>query len=316
MTANPDILTLDAVRAAAGRIAPYVHETPIVPLTPTGISLKAENLHPIGAFKIRGAFNAILSLGEDERRRGVVAHSSGNHAQGVAYAARALGIPSVIVMPTNVSPVKLAATKALGAEVYLVPASERAAKFEGLARDRGLIPVPPFDSLAIMAGTGTIGLEILKQRPDVRFVLAPVSGGGLLGGLAAAVAQSRPDVQVIGVEPELANDAAMSFREGRIVGLSAEETARTIADGLRVQQLGKFPWANIRAFVREVVTVTEDEIKAAMRRIASEARLVAEPSGAVALAGALKLGLPPQETVAVLSGGNVELGAYASILAA
>jgi threonine dehydratase len=316
MSNNPDLVTLEAIRAAAQRIAPYVGETPIVALAPTGISLKAESLHPIGAFKIRGAFNAILSLGEDERRLGVVAHSSGNHAQGVAFAARALGIPSVIVMPTNVSPVKLAATKALGAEVHLVPAAERASKFESLARERGLIPIPPYDSLAIMAGTGTIGLEILKQRPDVKFVLAPVSGGGLLGGISAAIAQAAPGVQVIGVEPALANDAAMSFREGHIVSLSAEETARTIADGLRVQQLGKFPFANIRAFVQDIVTVTEDEIKAAMKRIAAEARLVAEPSGAVALAGALKLGLDPGTSVAVLSGGNVEPGFYASILAA
>ena len=312
---NPDLLTLDAVKAAAERIKPYVNETPIVSMVPTGIALKAESLHPIGAFKIRGAFNAILSLSEADRRRGVVAHSSGNHAQGVAYAARALGIPSVIVMPTNVSPVKLAATKALGAEVHLVPASERATKFESLSRERGLIQVPPFDSLAIMAGTGTIGLEILKQRPDVKVVLAPVSGGGLLGGISAAVAQAAPGVQVIGVEPELANDAAMSFREGHIVSLSAEETARTIADGLRVQQLGRFPFANIRAYTREIVTVSEDEIKAAMKKIAVEARLIAEPSGAVALAGALKLGLDPKTSVAVLSGGNVELGFYASVLA-
>ena len=315
MSVNPDILSLDAVKAAAVRIAPYVNETPIVPLVPTGIGLKAESLHSIGAFKIRGAFNAILSLSEGERRRGVVAHSSGNHAQGVAYAARALGIPSVIVMPTNVSPVKLAATKALGAEVHLVTAAERAAKFERLSRERGLIQVPPFDSLAIMAGTGTIGLEILKQRPDVKTVLAPVSGGGLLGGISAAIAQASPGVQVIGVEPELANDAAMSFREGRIVGLSTEETARTIADGLRVQQLGRLPFANIRAYTHDIVTIDEDEIKAAMKRIAAEARLVAEPSGAVALAGALKLGLDPKTTIAVLSGGNVELGFYASVLA-
>src|ERR1700678_555684 len=311
---NPDLLTLDAVKAAGERIKPYVNETPIVPLVPTGIALKAESLHPIGAFKIRGAFNAILSLSESERRRGVVAHSSGNHAQGVAYAAKVLGIPSVIVMPTNVSPVKLAATKALGAEVHLVPASERASKLESLSRERGLIQGPPLDSLAIMAGTGTIGLEILKQRADVQFLLAPVSGGGLLGGISAAVAQAAPGVQVIGVEPELANDAAMSFREGHVVSLSTEETARTIADGLRVQQLGKLPFANIRAYTRDIVTVSEDEIKAAMKKIAAEARLIAEPSGAVALAGALKLGLDPETSVAVLSGGNVELGFYASIL--
>jgi threonine dehydratase len=312
---NPDLLTRDAIEAAAARIAPYVHETPIVPLTPTGIALKAENLHPIGAFKIRGAFNAILSLSEADRRRGVVAHSSGNHAQGVAYAARALGIPSVIVMPTNVSPVKLAATKALGAEVHLVPASERAVAFESLSRERGLIQVPPFDSLAIMAGTGTIGLEILKQRPDVKIVLVPVSGGGLLGGISAAIAQAAPGVQVIGVEPELADDAAMSFREGHIVSLSTEKTARTIADGLRVQQLGRLPFANIRAYTHDIVTVSEDEIRAAMKKIATEARLIAEPSGAVALAGALKLGVDPRTSVAVLSGGNVELGFYAAILA-
>jgi threonine dehydratase len=309
-----DLLTLDAIHAAAARIAPYVGETPIVQLAPSGYALKAESLHPIGAFKIRGAFNAILSLSEAERARGVVAHSSGNHAQGVAYAARALAIPSVIVMPTDVSPVKLAATKALGAEVHLVPAAERAVKFESLARERGLVPIPPFDSLAIMEGTGTIGLEILKQWPGVRFVTAPVSGGGLLGGLAAAVAQLRPDVRVIGIEPELANDAAMSFREGHIVSLAAEETKRTIADGLRVPQLGRFPWANIRAYVRDIVTVTEDEIKGAMRQIASEARLIAEPSGAVALAGAIKLGLEPEKTVAVLSGGNVEPKLYAEII--
>jgi threonine dehydratase len=316
MARNPDLVTLEAIRAAAVRIAPFVNETPIVPLTPTGMGIKAESLHPIGAFKIRGAFNALLSLGEDEKRRGVIAHSSGNHAQAVAYAAKQLGIQSTIVMPDNSSRVKLDATKYWGAEVHLVKAAERASTCQRLARERNLVIIEPFNSLAIMAGTGTIGLEILNQRPDVLFVTVPVSGGGLIGGLSAAIAQSNHNVQVIGVEPELANDAQQSFREGRVISLSSDEAGRTIADGLRVPQLGELPFANIREFVRDIVTVTEDEIRQAMRRIAAEARLIAEPSGAVALAGALKLGLDPDKTVAILSGGNVEAGLYASIIGA
>jgi len=316
MTSNSEILTLDAIQAAARRIAPFVQKTPIVALTPTGIGLKAESLHPIGAFKIRGAFNALLSLSEAERRRGVVAHSSGNHAQAVAYAAKTLGIQCAVVMPENVSHVKLAATKSWGAEVFLVKPAERVSKCESLARERGAVIIEPFDSLAIMAGTGTIGLEILKQRPDVRFVTVPVSGGGLIGGLSAAVTQSAPEVAVIGVEPVLANDAEQSFRKGEIVRLSTEEAGRTMADGLRVPQLGRLPFANIRRFVRDIVSVTEDEIASAMRLIAAEARLIAEPSGAVALAGALKLGLDAPSTVAVLSGGNVKPAFYASIIAA
>lgn len=310
-----DLITLEAVRAAAARIAPYVGETPIVSMTPTGIGLKAESLHPIGAFKIRGAFNALLTLSEDDRRRGVVAHSSGNHAQAVAYAARKLGVFCAVVMPDNVSSVKLEATRSWGAEIHLVPAAKRVETCEAIARERNLAIIEPFDSFAIMAGTGTIGLEILKQRPDVRFVTVPVSGGGLIGGLAAALAQSAPGIRVIGVEPELANDAQMSFREKRIMKLSAEETARTIADGLRVPQLGRLPWANIQAFVHDIVTVPEDQIKEAMKRIAAEARLIAEPSGATALAGALALGLEPAKTVAIVSGGNVEPALYAAILA-
>jgi threo-3-hydroxy-L-aspartate ammonia-lyase len=312
---NPDLVTLDAIRAAAARIAPHVNETPLVAMTPTGIALKAENLHPIGAFKIRGAFNALLSLNDEQRKRGIIAHSSGNHAQAVAYAARKLGIKAVVVMPDTVPPVKLEATRHWGAEIHLVKAAARDETCERLARERELVIVPPFNSLAIMAGTGTIGLEILRQRPDVRFVTVPVSGGGLIGGVSAALVQSNPAIRVIGVEPELANDAQQSFRAHHIVSLTTEETARTIADGLRVPHLGDLPWANIQAFVHDIVSVSEDDIRRAVTRIASETRLIAEPSGAVALAGALALGLDPAKTAAVLSGGNVELGVYASILA-
>jgi threonine dehydratase len=311
-----ELLSLNEIEAAAARIAPYVNRSPVVPMTPTGLKLKAESLHPIGAFKLRGAFNAILSLSPAERARGVVAHSSGNHAQAVAYAAHRLGVAAVVVMPGAAPRVKLESTRHWGAEIVLVdPAGkERVATCNELARARGLSIIEPFDSLAIMAGTGTIGLEILAQCEGVRHVFVPVSGGGLLGGLSAAVALSNPAVHVIGVEPELAADARDSFRAGRIMRVEPELTHRTIADGLRVPQLGGKPFAHIRAFVRDIVTVSEAEIRDAMRRIAREARLIAEPSGAVAIAGALKSGFDPSAAVAVLSGGNVDAETYAEII--
>ncbi len=314
---DPEIISLAAIRGAAARIAPFVSMTPLVRMTPSGISLKAENLHPIGAFKIRGAFNALLSLSEEERRRGVVAHSSGNHAQAVAYAAKMLGIHATVVMPETSSRLKMEATKRWGAELVLCSpfGDARAEVTAGIAREHGYVIIEPYDAAAIMAGTGTIGLEILAQKPDVKFVFAPVSGGGLIGGLSAAIAQSNRAIRVIGVEPELADDGAQSFKAKRIVRVPPEDTIRTIADGLRVSQLGRLPWINIRAFVHDIVTVSEDAIRAAMRLIAAEAKLVAEPSGAVALAGALAAGHDPDHAVAVLSGGNIDLKSYADILA-
>jgi threonine dehydratase len=318
MTAMPDteLVGLDSVRAAAARIAPYVVRTPLLAMIPSGLWLKAESLQPIGAFKIRGAFNALLSLSEEERRRGVIAHSSGNHAQAVAYAAQRLGVKAVIVIPDNAPEVKLAATRRWGAEVHLVPflgnaRSETCAK---LARERGLVVIEPFDSRAIIAGTGTIGLEILEQKPDVQAVFVPVSGGGLISGIAAAIKQSNPAIRVIGVEPEFANDAQQSLRAGRVVRVAPEETVRTIADGLRVSQVGQIPWVHIRRFVDDIVTVSEEQIRHSMRRIAAEARLIAEPSGAAAAAGALASGFAPDKAVAIVSGGNVEPALYASIL--
>ena len=318
MTDTPShLLDLADIRAAAERIAPYVGKAPVVVMTPTGLRLKAESLHPVGAFKLRGAFNAILSLSETQRAHGVVAHSSGNHAQAVAYAAHSLGVKAVVVMPGSAPRVKVDATRAWGAEIHLVdPAGkERAPKCAELAKTRTLSIIEPYDSLAIMAGTGTIGLEILEQCRGARNVFVPVSGGGLIGGVAAALVQSEPNIRVIGVEPELAADARESFRTGHIVRVEPELTQRTIADGLRVSQLGALPFAHIRAFVHDIVTVSEAQIRVAMRRIAREARLVAEPSGAVAIAGALSLGLDPGETIAILSGGNVEPELYASIIA-
>lgn len=314
---GPPLITLAEIRDAAARIAPHVRPTPLVAMTPAGFRLKAESLHPVGAFKLRGAFNAILSLSEAERARGVVAHSSGNHAQAVAYAARRLGVKAAVVMPGNTPRVKLEATRSWEADIHLVdPAGrDRAARCAELALTHGYAIIEPYDSPAILMGTGTIGLELLDQAPEMHTVLVPVSGGGLIAGIAAALVQSRADIRVIGVEPELAADARASLQAGHIVRVEPEQTQRTIADGLRVPQLGQLPFAHIRAFVSDIVTVSEDAIRDAMRRIAREARLIAEPSGAVALAGALSLGLEPARTIAILSGGNVDAQVYASILA-
>jgi threonine dehydratase len=234
----------------------------------------------------------------------------------VAYAAQRLGVKAVIVIPNNAPAVKVEATRRWGAEIHLV-AFKGNARYEvcaALAREKGYIVVPPVDSPAIIAGTGTIGLEILAQAPDVQTVYVPVSGGALISGVAAAVKQSDPAIRVIGVEPESANDAQQSFRAGRIVRLPPEETVRTIADGLRVSQLGEIPWAHIRSYVDDIVTVSEEEIRDAMRRIAVEARLIAEPSGAVAAAAALRYDQSATDALAVVSGGNVEPSLYASII--
>src|SRR6201982_1013271 len=199
--------------------------------------LKPENLQPIGSFKLRGAYNKIASLSDDDRRHGVISYSSGNHAQGVAYAARALGVKAVIVMPSNAPAIKREATAALGAEIVQVgPASsERQAKAEQLAAEHGYVIVPPYNDEKIIAGQGTMGLEILEDLPDVETVLVPVGGGGMISGIATAVKSSKPLVKVIGVEPEVAGDAQASLRTGKIVQYTAEQVTRTLADGLRTQ---------------------------------------------------------------------------------
>jgi threonine dehydratase len=280
---------------------------------------KPENFQPMGAFKLRGAYNAVASLSAEERQRGVVAHSSGNHAQAVAYATRALGVKAVIVIPENAPRIKIEKTKDYGAEVVLVGNSseERMAKTKALAEERGLVPVPPYDDERVMAGQGTLGLEILEDLPEVGLVLVPISGGGLISGVAAALKLSNPEVRVVGVEPELAADARESFRSGRLVRYTPEQVSRTIADGLRVQRLGELTWPHIQAYVDDIVAVSEDEIRKAMRALALNAKLVAEPSGAVPFAAWLyhQHELPvAKENVAVISGGNVEPGVLATIL--
>ena len=327
-TSIDSLVSIDAIRAAAERIAGVAVKTPLVradfpgvsgPGTSKTIYLKAESLQPIGSFKLRGASNKILQLTRDEIARGVITYSSGNHAQGVAYAAREVGAKAVIVMPSNAPAIKRAATLALGAEVVDVgvASNERLAKAEELVRKHGYVVIPPYDDEQIIAGQATCGLEIIEALPEVDLVLAPVSGGGLLSGVATAVKRLRPQAKVFGVEPELAGDTAESFRTGKIVTWGAELTSRTIADGLRTQSVGERNFAHIRAFVDGIVTVTEAEIRAAMRAIIASARLVPEPSGAVAAAALLFHGaeLPSYETaVAVVSGGNVAPDLLAQVL--
>lgn len=308
------LVTAAEFAEARERLRGAILHTPLVRLTSVTDAvayLKPESLQPIGSFKLRGAYNAVAQLSDAQRQRGVITYSSGNHGQGVAYAARAFAIPAVIVMPRNAPEIKRQAIEALGAQIVDVgPASsERQARAEALAAEHGYAIIPPYDHPAIIAGQGTCGLEILSDVPDVDLVLAPVGGGGLLSGIAAAIRQQRQKCRVVGVEPELAGDAAASLRQGRIVQYTAEQTTRTLADGLRTQSLGTRNFAHIQHYVDRIVTVSEQEIEDAMRAIAFGARLIAEPSGAVATAALLyhRRQLPPHKTaVAIISGGNAE----------
>jgi len=273
--------------------------------------LKPENLQPIGAFKLRGAYNKIASLSPEERSHGVITYSSGNHGQGVAYAARALGAKAVIVMPNNAPAIKREATASMGAEIVLVgPGSlERQTKAEELAARYGYVIVPPFNDEKIIAGQGTMGLEILEDLPNVETVLVPVGGGGMLSGVATAIKLSKPCAKVIGIEPELAADAQASLRAGKIIQSTAKETSRTIADGLRTQSLGPINFEHIRQYVDDILTVGEDEIRHAMQWLSTNPKTVAEPSGAVAVAGFLfHQDQLPRTTVnvAIISGGNID----------
>lgn len=310
------MVTLEEIRAAQCRIRSVIARTRLIEFgnkqgSDFHLFLKPENQQPIGAFKLRGAYNKIASLSDADRKRGVIAYSSGNHAQGVAYAARALGAKAVIVMPENAPAIKREATAALGAEIVFVgPASsERQLKAEELAVKHGYVIVPPFNDEQIIAGQGTIGLEILEDLPEVETIFAPVGGGGLISGVATAVKLTKPSIKIIGVEPELAGDAAASLRTGKIVQFSAGDVSRTIADGLRSQSIGPINFEHIRLYVDDIVTVTEDEIRKAVKLLAANPNTVAEPSGAVAVAGFLfhRAQLPEARlNVAIISGGNID----------
>jgi threonine dehydratase len=324
------MITLEDFRTARQRISEVALRTPLLrylpPITDGApkenerqVYLKAENLQVMGAFKIRGAYNKIASLTREQRGAGVITYSSGNHAQGVAYAARAMGVHAVVVMPRTASKVKIENTERLGAEIVPVgpSSSERQQKAEELAAKHGYTIIPPFNDELIIAGQGTIGLEVLEDLSDADLVLVPVGGGGLISGISAAVKLSGSRAKVIGVEPEVANDAQQSFRAGRIVEIEAQRASITLADGLRAQAIGPINFEYINRFVDDIVTVSEDDIRQAMQTLVRQAHIIAEPSGAVTFAAVMALAdkLPAaRKSVAVVSGGNCDSHLLAQIV--
>ncbi|MGE3274247.1 MAG: threonine/serine dehydratase [Vicinamibacterales bacterium] len=319
-----DLVSLADLRAAYERIRPIARVTPLVEVpwpvspAPAGVGplfLKCENLQPMGAFKIRGAVNMLRQIPAADLARGVITYSSGNHGQAVALAARELGIPAVIVMPTTAPTVKVEGARGYGAEVLFegTMSAHRKARAEALAAERGLTIVPPFDHPWIIAGQGTAGLEILEQEPDVETVYVEVGGGGLLSGVSAAIKQLRPGVRLVGVEPVGAPKMSRSLAAGHPVTL---EATASIADGLMPVRPGDLTFAHTRAFVDEVVTVPDEAIERAVAWIFRNGRVVAEPSGAATIAAlALGLGGPVGRTVAIVSGGNVAPELFARLIA-
>jgi threo-3-hydroxy-L-aspartate ammonia-lyase len=316
------LVSLNDIREAARRIRGVAVRTPLLAWDDR-TWLKPESLQPVGAFKMRGAYNKLASLTDAERTAGVITYSSGNHGQAVARAARLLGAPAVIVMPADAPPIKVDGVRRDGAEVVWcqTPSSEEREKIaRDLAAERGYTVVPPYDDPAVIAGQGTAGLEIVEDLPNVTSVLIPTSGGGLLAGIAAAVARLAPRARILGVEPELAADAAESLHRGELVSWPSEKTARTMADGLRTQSLGRLPFEHLRRFVDDIVTVSEEEMLEAIRQLAGRGRLVVEPSGAAAMAAHIsgRASQPDGDNarVVVISGGNVDPRRFAEILTA
>lgn len=270
------------------------------------VAAKCEHLQAVGAFKIRGAYTAVSRIDEQGRARGVITYSSGNHGQAVAMAARLLGTRAVVVMPERAPAIKVAGVRRLGGEVVIAgnSSAERYRMARELAEARGLTMVPPYESLDVIAGQGTCGLEILEDRPGVETILVPVGGGGLIAGIAAAVAALKPSVRVIAVEPEGAPKLARALEQGRPVQL---ESTQSLADGLLPLSVGKLPFEVMAGVVREAVQVSEADIAAAVRFLYRELQLVTEPSGAVTAAALLSGRVRPTgSTVVVVSGGNVD----------
>ena len=325
LTAAP-LVTLADIRAAAERLRGVAIRTPLVAFGAPADRrfLKAESLQPVGAFKLRGAYATIATLSPEALARGVITYSSGNHAQGVARAARLLGAPAVVVMPSDAPAIKRERVALDGAQVVIVgtASDERQSVAEEIADRRGFTIIPPFDDDRIIAGQGTVGLEVAEDLPDLAAILVPIGGGGLASGVAVAVHELQPGARVIGVEPELAADARDSLERGEIVAWPAELVSRTIADGTRTQALGARTFAHLRAYLDSIVTVSEVEIAAAVRLAAERSRLVVEPSGGLAIAAlafhARELGLDRADgpVVAVVSGGNIDPDRYREFLQA
>jgi threonine ammonia-lyase medium form len=312
-------ITVDDVRAAAARLAGVAHRTPV--LTSRTLDerlgaaafLKAECFQRAGAFKFRGAYNAVSQLPAGTRAGGVVAASSGNHAQALALAARLCGAPATILMPEDAPPLKRAATEGYGAEVITFDryADDREALTAALVAERGLTLVHAYDDPRVMAGQGTVGLELAEQVGGLDTVVVPVGGGGLISGCAVALRAAAPDVRIVGVEPEASDDVARSLRAGERVRVAV---GRTIADGQQLPTPGALTWPVISALVDDVVTVSDEEIVAAMRFLLERMKVVVEPSGASALAALLAGRARGGRVGAVLSGGNVDPARLASLL--
>lgn len=309
------LVTLDEIRQAHKRLQGIAHHTSLIRFGDAHSGerawFKPEIMQPIGSFKIRGAYNRIAALCEQQKPEGIIAYSSGNHAQGVAYSAQRLGIPATIVMPNNAPAVKVEATRSYGATiVFYDPATQdREEVAREVSQGKSWAVVPPFNDPLVIAGQGTIGLEIVQDLPDVDLILTPIGGGGLISGIATAVKSLKPSVKVIGVEPEFAADAQESLRSGQIVKWSAAQTGRTIADGVRTPALGDITFAHLQRYVDSIITVNEAEIRAAVRHLLLNSKLVVEPSGALPLAAYQfhRAELPAaNKVVMVLSGGNIE----------
>jgi threonine dehydratase len=303
------LVTLDAIREAAGRIKPIARVTPLLDVSRAAgrpLFLKCENLQPAGAFKIRGAYNMVAQLTPDQRARGVITFSSGNHGQAMALAARELGAPAVVVMPTTAPKIKVDGARSYGAEVIFAgtTSADRRQRAEAEAASRGLTMVPPFDHEWIIAGQGTVALELLEEVPDLDAIAVCIGGGGLLAGCATAAKAMRPEIRVFGIEPAAANDTFLSLQAGKRVEIPPPDT---IADGLRATTPGALTFPIVQQHIERVLLVSEDEIRAAMQFIQTRLKLVVEPSGAVPAATVLHRKLPPgiRRVGIVLSGGNI-----------
>lgn len=311
-SSNIAAIGLQDVRAAADRLRPFIHRTPLFhnrAISETAgveVRLKCENLQRAGSFKIRGAMNALLQLSDEQRRRGVVAFSSGNHAQGVALASKLLGIQATIVMPEGSVAAKVEATKAYGAEVVTsgVTAATRDTVAREIASKSGASIIPPFDDERIIAGQGTVGLEIVEEWPEVETIVVPLGGGGLLSGVALAATSINPAIGVFGVEPRAGNDGEQSFHSGKIVTI---EPPKTIADGARTLAIGVRNFAIIHERVRNVVSVQDDTLLSWLKFAMYRSKLVIEPTGALGIAAALSKAIPLKgPTAIVVSGGNLD----------
>ena len=316
------LTTTADIEQASARIRGIAVQTPLVDVSTRArrpLWLKCENLQVTGSFKLRGAYNMVSRLPEEVRRRGVITYSSGNHAQALAYAARALNVPAVVVMPTTASAIKVEGARGYGAEILRegTTSLERRGRAEQVALERGLTIVPPFDHEDIVAGQGTVGLEILDALPAVSRVYVPLGGGGLLSGVSAAVVQAKPSAKVIGVEPVGAAKMTASLAAGHPVTL---KSVGSVADGLLPVRPGDLTFAHVQRFVDQVVTVPDEAIERAVAWLFRHAKLVVEPSGAAAVAAFLAdadagEGAMGEKTVAVLSGGNVAPSTLVEIMA-